>query len=145
MRPLGTPLTTRTERYTVTINLLAPAPEVSAETAQRDGHMTALSVAEHIISTSPVIPTELETHCKPWSVNRVELVLHFFDAPAAVRHFGEHFKLSVYDAARGDHGTDVIAEGVISGVQVRAWCRVRPTPDESAARLAGFLAPVVTA
>lgn len=129
---------------TVTINLVAPVAEVSNETLQRDGHMTALSVAEHIMSTSPVIPAELETHCKPWSVGRLELVLHFFDAPDDVRTFAEHFWLALSDTVCADGIPEVSATGVISGVQVRAWCRVHPTPDESAAPLAEALS-VVTA
>jgi hypothetical protein len=110
----------------VTINLADPVGEVSTETAQRDGHMTALSVAEHIMSTSPVIPTALETRCTPWDVKRLELVLHFYEVPDDVRLFAETFKLTFSKDTRGDGKPVVRADGVVSGVQVRAWSGMPP-------------------
>lgn len=108
----------------MTINLTRPLPEVSVETAQRDGHMAALAAAEHIISTSPVIPAEVETRCRPWATGQLFIVLHFFDAPGDVRTFADHFGLAVADRVVNDFVSEVEAEGVVYGVQVRAWCRI---------------------
>lgn len=113
----------------MTINLSHPVPSVSAETAHRDGHMAALAAAESICSASPVIPCEVETRCRPWATGQPSIVLHFFDAPNDVRRFGAHFGLAVADRIAGDGVTEVEAEGVVNGVQVRAWCRVSVMPS----------------
>lgn len=106
----------------MTINLTRPAPAVSVETAHRDGHMAALAAAQHIISTSPVMPAEVETRCLPWATAERQIVLHFFDAPDAVREFATSFGLAVADRVTDNGMNEVKAEGVVSGVQVRAWC-----------------------
>ncbi|WP_326811687.1 hypothetical protein [Streptomyces scopuliridis] len=121
----------------MTINLTDPVGEVSVETAQRDGHMTALAAAEHLISTSPVIPAELETRCRPWATGQLVIILHFFDAPDDVRAFAEHFDLAVGERVVDDSQVfEVEAEGVVSGVQVRAWCRVRPAESVAVSAVA---------
>ncbi|WP_228975028.1 hypothetical protein [Streptomyces sp. DH12] len=106
------------------IDLTRRLPEVSIETAQRDGHMSALAAAEHIMSTSPVVPTVLETHCKPWATTTPRVVAYFFDAPADVRQFAEHFALVLTRRSVDDEVTEVAARGVVYGVEVRAWTRV---------------------
>lgn len=108
----------------MSINLTRPAPAAAVAAAHRDGHMAAFAAAEHIISTSPVIPTEVETRCRPWATYEQVVILHFFDAPDSVRQFAEHFALAVADRVAGDGVDEVEATGVIFGVQVRAWCRV---------------------
>jgi hypothetical protein len=105
------------------IDLTRRLPEVSIETAQRDGHMSALAAAEHIMSTSPVVPTSLETRCMPWAVGAPELVLHFFDAPDDVREFAAYFSLSLTEVSLDDEVVEVAAEGVVHGLTVRAWSR----------------------
>jgi hypothetical protein len=108
----------------VTIDLTRRLPEVSIETAQRDGHMSALAAAEHIMSTSPVVPNVVETHCKPWATSTPRVVAYFFDAPGDLRQFAQHFALAVSDRLIDDEVTEVAAEGFVYGVEVRAWTRV---------------------
>ncbi|MFI1889880.1 hypothetical protein [Streptomyces jumonjinensis] len=86
--------------------------------------MAALAVAEHIISTSPVIPAEIEARCRPWAVSQLTIVLHFFDSPEAVRAFAAAFGLAVADRVAGDGVSEVQAEGVVNGCEVQAWCRI---------------------
>lgn len=102
----------------MTINLTKPAG-----TAQRDGHMTALSAAEHIISESPVMPSELETRCRSYAPGEPYLVLHFFDAPGDVEKFAAYFGLTYSERRLPDGRSETATEGLVRGVQVRAWGR----------------------
>lgn len=95
----------------------------SADEVQRRGHMAALSVAERIVSISPVSPTEVKVSCPAFAVTEPSVDVHFFGSPNGVRALAE--VLGVTATTRPFHESDtrlyVSMSAVLSGVPVLAW------------------------
>ncbi|TLQ45793.1 hypothetical protein [Streptomyces marianii] len=106
----------------MSIDLTRHVQPAFEQTAQRNGHIAALAAAEHIISSSPVIPADVTTRCRSWATNEPGIDLFFYDAPNDVRRFGAHFGLAVAERITTSGASEVKAEGTVHGVQVRAWC-----------------------
>lgn len=97
------------------------APEPGTETAQRFGHMAALAAAEHIISSSPVLPTSVQVYCPVWATEP-SLRLYFHDAPDAVRAFAEAFGGSVsVEENASDAKVYTSAVGEVQKIRFEAW------------------------
>lgn len=103
----------------------ASRARVILELARRDGYMDALSVSEQMMSTTPVLPTEMTVVLAPWSGGPT-IRWMFHEDPAAVAAVGAHFGLPVTERPNRPKGTltHVSATGTVSGVQVEAWALV---------------------
>lgn len=85
-------------------------------TYRRDGVMAALSVAEQITSTAPVVPTDI-------AVNVRSIDVHFHQSPEDLVVFARAFDLPV--TLRERHGGRerpyVEARGSLNDVSLHAW------------------------
>jgi hypothetical protein len=108
----------------VTIEITAP-PAPGSETARRFGYIAALSAAEHVVSTSPVVPTSVDIYCSPWT-DGPSLRVYFHDSPDDVRAFSEAFGGTVSEDERSE-GTQLhtAAVGAVAGIPFEAWALVR--------------------
>jgi hypothetical protein len=108
----------------VTIEITAP-PAPGSDTARRFGYIAALSAAEHVVATSPVVPTSVEIYCSPWT-DGPSLRVYFHDAPDEVRAFSEAFDGTVSEEERSE-GTQFYTQavGAVGGIPFEAWALVR--------------------
>lgn len=115
---------------------------MSANLNQRDRLMAALSTAEHIVSVTPVIPTDLKISddCE----GGYTLDLFFYRRPADVAAFADAFG-TVATARPHDENTKTFtsAEGTVNGIPFRAWSldtiespAAAPVTDEQPASVA---------
>ncbi|NUS58647.1 MAG: hypothetical protein HOV66_27920 [Streptomycetaceae bacterium] len=108
----------------MTIEITAP-PDPGSDTARRYGYIAALSAAEHVLSTTPVIPTDVTIQCAPWDGGPL-LRIHFHNAPDAVRAFSEAFGGTVTEEEGRDGETrHTTAVGVVAGLPFEAWAVTR--------------------
>ncbi|MFE1731625.1 hypothetical protein ACFW6X_15900 [Streptomyces bacillaris] len=104
-----------------TILAEASRAEIIQDLARRDGYLTALAAAEHILSTTPVLPTNVDVRLAEWD-SGPHLVINFHKDPAAVRQFAAHFNTGVSERAHADGAVRVETIGVTdSGVRFEAY------------------------
>ncbi|MFG2722678.1 hypothetical protein ACGFW5_30930 [Streptomyces sp. NPDC048416] len=103
---------------------ITPAPAPGSEDARRYGYIAALSTAEHVVSTSPVVPTEVNINCTPWS-DGPSLRIYFHDSADDIRAFAEAFSGTVAEEERPDgERLHTSAVGSIAGIPFEAWTLV---------------------
>jgi hypothetical protein len=114
----------------VTINLIQPG-----DTGQtlRDSYMSALSLAETLLSETTAIPTSLQVEATPWSPAMPIIRAYFHHDPTAVREFAGQFLLEVADSVRSDGFVQTEASGQRDGVAVQAWALVTAEDEGLAA------------
>ncbi|CAO0828618.1 hypothetical protein SMICM17S_07429 [Streptomyces microflavus] len=93
-----------------TILAEASRAEIIQELARRDGYLAALSAAEHILSTTPVLPTNLDVRLAPWNA-RPYLAINFHKDPAAVHAFAAHFDTEVTERPHGESSVHIETTG----------------------------------
>ncbi|WP_367139774.1 MULTISPECIES: hypothetical protein [Streptomyces] len=98
---------------------------------QRRGHLAALAVAEHLLSISPIMPTDVTTKCAPYEIDKPSLDLHFHKSPEGVRALASVLGAEVTAAphSESDHRLFTSMETVVSGVPVRAWALGGMAPE----------------
>lgn len=103
----------------------ASRARIILELARRDGYMDALAATEHMMSTTPVLPTATHVELAPWSDGPL-VRWTFHRDPAAVAVFAAHFGLPVTERPHDPEGTSICtsAEGLVSGVRVEAYALV---------------------
>lgn len=89
---------------------------MNENSTQRDAVMAALSVAEQITASSPVIPYDISIHAR--SVD-----IHMHRAPESVTGFAAAFGLevSLREQLTGNRQPIIEARGQMAEVSVRAW------------------------
>ncbi|WP_236241120.1 hypothetical protein [Streptomyces sp. CC228A] len=107
---------------------LIPTPALSPLSAQLRGYMAALSAAEHVLSSSPVLPASVSVERASWAESPIVRVYFHYD-PEAVRVFAERFGCAVSVEERG-RSVYTAATGVVCGVRFEAWAL---TPAEAVA------------
>lgn len=92
------------------------------DTAQRNSYMTALSLAEQLISESAVLPTEFMVAARPWTPSEPELRFYFHDDIAGLRQFRDDQMLTESMETRNDGSVYIeAARDDVRGVRVTAW------------------------
>jgi hypothetical protein len=90
-------------------------------TARRESFMGALSLAEHIMSETPVIPTSFDVIVSNWLCGETEIRFYFHRDPAALRQFAEERFMAVSTEDRKASGVYTEARGRVGDVTVIAW------------------------
>ncbi|MFD6587305.1 hypothetical protein ACFWED_10530 [Streptomyces anulatus] len=107
-----------------TILAEASRAEVVHGLARRDGYLQALAAAEHIMSTTPVLPVDIDVRLAEWD-NGPHLVLTFHKRPDQVRTFAAHFGTDVNEHPHGEGSIRVDTFGTTeSGVRFEAYTLV---------------------
>jgi hypothetical protein len=92
-----------------------------------EGVMAALSAAEQVASSVPVIPASVDLNsahfdCVPGTYERPMGVLFYFHrSTESVREFAGTLGLDVQDRPHDATSTYIFAEGALNGVPFRAW------------------------
>ncbi|MFD5903620.1 hypothetical protein ACFWHG_19275 [Streptomyces microflavus] len=109
----------RTDEATVLAE--ASRAEIIQELARRDGYLAALSAAEHILSTTPVLPTDVDVRLAPWDAGP-HLVINFHKDPAAVHAFAAHFGTEVSEVPHSEGSVRIETTGITeTGVRFEAY------------------------
>ncbi|MCF3101491.1 hypothetical protein IPZ58_07845 [Streptomyces roseoverticillatus] len=91
--------------------------------AQRRGHMAALSVAEQIVSISPVAPTHVRATCRDYAADKPSVDVYFHRSAGGVEELAEVLGADVTTRPNGDEDprpfTSMVT--VMAGVSVQAW------------------------
>ncbi|MFI2358190.1 hypothetical protein OG582_11755 [Streptomyces anulatus] len=114
-----------------TILAEASRAEVVHGLARRDGYLQALAAAEHMLSTAPVLPTNVDVRLAHWDDGPC-LVFSYHKDPAAVREFAAHFGTEVAEHPHLEDGIRIETAGTTeSGVRFEAYTLVdRPAVAE---------------
>lgn len=104
----------------MTIEITEPTSQLSP-TARRDAFMGALSLAEHIMSETPVIPTSFDVIVPNWLCGETEIRFYFHRDPAAVRQLAEERFMAVSTEGRKSGDVYTEARGRVGDVAVIAW------------------------
>lgn len=90
---------------------------------QRLSYMKALSLAEQIMSETPVMPTEFDVRVPKWAPGEPELVFNFHRNADGVRAFAGWRRMDVVstDQANGSILVEARGELPVEGVRVSAW------------------------
>ncbi len=112
-----------------TILAEASRAEIVHGLARRDGYLAALDAAAHIIKTTPVLPTHIDTRLSEWEAGP-SLALTFHKDPAAVHRFAAHVGTEVSERPHGKGSICVETIGVTeSGVRFEAYTLIdAPVP-----------------
>ncbi|MFI2078276.1 hypothetical protein [Streptomyces triculaminicus] len=91
--------------------------------AQRRGHMAAMSVAEHLLDISPIMPSDVKTACAAFEVDKPSIDLFFYNSPEGVRALADVLGVDATAAphSESDSRTFTSMQAMVSGVPVRAW------------------------
>jgi hypothetical protein len=98
------------------------ATEPTTENAQRASYMTALSLAEQIMSESSTLPTDFTISVKAYAPDEPELRFYFHRDVSGLRQFRDDQMLTESMETREDGS--VYIEAVrqdVRGVRVEAW------------------------
>lgn len=100
---------------------IVPAPAAAQPElgAQLRGYVAAFAAAEHVLATSPVLPTSVTVEGAPWA-SAPTVRPYFHNGPASVRAFGERFGCEVSEQRRG-RDVYTAATGMVHGVAFEAW------------------------
>ncbi len=95
----------------------------AVEDAQRRGHMAALSVAEQIVSTSPLPPTDVRTSCPTFAAGEPSVDVYFHQCAAGVEMLAKELGGTAITRPHSelDPRPYVSAQLAVSGIPVRAW------------------------
>ncbi|MFJ4624298.1 hypothetical protein [Streptomyces sp. NPDC088812] len=105
----------------MTSQITEPATQ-AADLVQRNSFMTALSVAEQIMSETSVLPTEFDVAARPWAPGAPELRFYFHNDMPGLRQFRDDQMLT--ESMRTREDGSVYIEAVredVRGVRVVAW------------------------
>ncbi|MBK3561011.1 hypothetical protein JHN55_31665 [Streptomyces sp. MBT56] len=107
-----------------TLQAEASRARIVQDLARRDGYLTALSVSEHMLSASPVLPTRVSIELAPWAEGGPLVEFSFHDSAAEVHAFATHFGTEVTELPH--LGTDLRIEtvGANDGVRFVAFTLV---------------------
>ncbi|MER6598930.1 hypothetical protein [Streptomyces parvus] len=104
-----------------TIRAEASRAEIIQGLARRDGYLAAMAGAEHILSTTPVLPVDVDVRLAEWD-NGPHLVINFHKRPDQVRTFAAHFGTEVSERPHGEGSIRVETFGTTeSGVRFEAY------------------------
>ncbi|MEU2764298.1 hypothetical protein [Streptomyces sp. NPDC007094] len=104
-----------------TIRAEASRAEVVQELARRDGYLTALAAAEHILSTTPVLPVHIDVRLAEWN-DGPTLVMTFHQRVDQVHAFAAHVGTEVSEQPHGEGSIRVETVGTTeSGVRFEAY------------------------
>ncbi|MFJ8844302.1 hypothetical protein ACIRFF_15520 [Streptomyces cyaneofuscatus] len=98
----------------------ASRARIVQDLARRDGYLEALSAAETMLSTTPVLPVSVFVRLPPWSDGPI-VTFNFHQSPDDVRAFAAHCGTEVTE---GPHLKDDIrteTTGVTGGVRFEAY------------------------
>lgn len=91
--------------------------------AQRRGHMAALSVAQQIITISPIVPNHVKATCEDFAADEPSVDVYFHRCPSAVEQLAEVLGAEVTTKPSSEEDpqpfTSMVA--VMAGVPVQAW------------------------
>ncbi|MYW99908.1 MULTISPECIES: hypothetical protein [unclassified Streptomyces] len=110
-------LTGKDER---TIRAEASRAEIIQGLARRDGYLAAMAAAEHILSTTPVLPVDVDVRLAEWN-NGPTLVIGFHKDPDQVRAFASHFGTEVAELPHGEGRVRIETTGTMAGVRFEAY------------------------
>ncbi|MEU4920223.1 hypothetical protein AB0G29_12790 [Streptomyces parvus] len=109
---------------TPTLQAEGSRARIVQELARRDGYLQALAAAEHIMSTTPVLPVDIDVRLAEWD-NGPHLVINFHKRPDQVRTFAAHFGTEVSERPHGEGSIRVETFGTTeSGVRFEAYTLV---------------------
>ncbi|MEV6450960.1 hypothetical protein AB0M75_06595 [Streptomyces anulatus] len=103
-----------------TIRAEASRAEIVQGLARRDGYLAATAAAEHILSTTPVLPVDVDVRLAEWNDGPV-LVINFHQAPHQVREFASHFGTAVAELPHGEGRVRIETTGTVAGVRFEAY------------------------
>ncbi|MFF4403759.1 hypothetical protein [Streptomyces sp. NPDC001404] len=85
--------------------------------------MAAFAVAEHVVSVSPVVPTDVKTNCAPFKPESPTVDVYFHRSAHGVKALARILGTTTSTSPlRGsDPRAFVTASAVVNGIQVRAW------------------------
>ncbi|MFF3034638.1 hypothetical protein ACFVS7_26965 [Streptomyces rubiginosohelvolus] len=107
-----------------TLQAEASRARIVQELARRDGYLAALSAAEQMLSTSPVLPTHVDVRLAPWD-DGPYLVISFHKDPAAVHAFAAHFDTEVAELPHLETDIRIETNGTTeSGIRFEAYTLV---------------------
>ncbi len=86
-----------------TLQAEASRARIVQDLARRDGYLTALSAAEHMLSTAPVLPTRVSVELPPWADGGPLISLSFHDSAAEVHAFAAHVGTEVTELPHLEH------------------------------------------
>ncbi|MFJ9979649.1 hypothetical protein [Streptomyces cyaneofuscatus] len=99
----------------------ASRARIVQDLARRDGYLAALAAAEHLLSTTPVLPVRVEVSLAEWD-NGPSIILTFHKAPEAVRLFATHVGTEVAERPHGERSVRTETFGVTeSGIPFEAY------------------------
>jgi hypothetical protein len=100
---------------------------------QRNSYMTALSLAEQLISEAQTLPTEFTITAQPWTPDEPRIGLYFHDDIPGLRQFRDDQMLTESMATRADGSVYIEAVRTVRGVRVTAWTLVTASAVEQVA------------
>lgn len=109
-----------------------PSPSQQTE-ALRTEFLAAQAAAQHIITTTPVLPHGIEARR---SLGEVVLQIYFHDSIGNVFRFGRHFGAEVTTrrhTKKPDSDLYTSAVGAINGVRFEAWTLTDPADEAHSA------------
>lgn len=105
----------------------------TSDMVQRNSFMTALSVAEQLVSETAALPNQFEVVVYPWAPEAPELRFYFHLDIPALRQFRDAQMLTERMETRKDGSVYVEASrGDVGGVRVVAWTLTNPPADTGA-------------
>lgn len=126
----------------MTINLTHPTDtEPDVTTVRRANYMTALSLAEQILSETTAIPTNFSVATPHYAPDEPSLRFHFHRNPDALREFATERSMSVTTTIQDNGYEYTEATGALCrGVRVEAWSLVSAEAAAATADTAEVLA-----
>ncbi|MFI0915212.1 hypothetical protein [Streptomyces abikoensis] len=97
-----------------------PSPD---DETQRSGHMAALSVAEHIVSISPIVPNDVRAHCADFAPDQPSLDVYFHHCVEGVEQLAKALAGQAVAGPFSESDPRLHVEALLShsGVPIRAW------------------------
>ncbi|GGP55515.1 hypothetical protein [Streptomyces abikoensis] len=97
-----------------------------ADEMQRRGHMAALSVAERIVSISPIVPTNVRAYCAHFAPGEPSVDVYFHRCAEGVEELAKALdgKVTTRPNSESDMRLFVVAELSLAGVPIQAWSLV---------------------
>ncbi|MEU6614441.1 hypothetical protein [Streptomyces parvus] len=105
-----------------TLQAEASRARIVQELARRDGYLSAMSAAEHMLSTSPVLPTRLTVELSPWAEGGPVISFSFHNSAAELHAFAAHFGTEVTETPHPNGDIRIETSGTTeSGVRFEAY------------------------
>ncbi|MFH8797090.1 hypothetical protein [Streptomyces sp. NPDC017941] len=93
----------------------------TAAESQRMAYMHLLSLAERIISTSSVLPTDFTVQVRPTAVDEPALRFYFHNDPDSVGVFAAEHGMNLLTEERGASLYTEARSAPVEGIAVTAW------------------------